>query len=232
MLVLALESASDLVGAAVADEVALRSSVSVLGRRRHAEALGPAVAHVLAQAQVGPADLDAVAVDVGPGLFTGLRVGVAMANAFGLARSLPVAAVGSLDLLARGAGLDGWPGPVLAVLDARRGQVFLRAYAPGAEPLGPPEAADPAVLPERVRSLGRGTLAVGDGARRHAPALSEAGATVAGPRLAHPDPAVLAALAAAGEVTPGPAGQPATPLYLRPPDVRIGWVTRPAAGRA
>lgn len=233
MIVVAIESATELVGVAVADEEGPRACVWVTGRRRHAESLAPALSHVLDQSGVGLRDLAAVAVDVGPGLFTGLRVGVATAK--GLAQGLGVGVVGvtSCEVLAAGAYAGGWPGPVAAVVDARRGEVFAGWYARGQDgaPLetAPPARRTPEELAADVEASGAPVLVVGDGARRYADLLSPmAGATLAGPSLDGPRPEVLAALAL-GRLSAGEAAVPAAevrPVYLREPDVRINWVQR------
>ena len=224
MILLGIESATELVGVAVGDDDGPRAAVWASGRRRHAEALAPAVEHVLDQAEVELSDLAAIAVDLGPGLFTGLRVGVATAK--GLAQGLGIGVVGltSLEVLAAAALDAGWPGEVAAVVDARRGEVFVARYGAGAprggrrcRPARRP-AAPPRPWPTELARAGPGVLAVGDGARRYAGLLDPLdGVTVAGPSLAGPRPEVLVALAvgrlAAGEPADaggcGSAGLPA-----------------------
>lgn len=244
MILLGIESATELVGVAVADDDGARAAVWATGRRRHGEALAPAITHVLEQAEVALEDVGVVAVDLGPGLFTGLRVGVATAK--GLAQGLGIGIVGvtSVEVLARAAFDAGWGGSVVAVVDARRSEVFAARYrpAPGGRPGAMEETAPPArYSPEGLAAeLATGSatgpatgdgpvLAVGDGARRYAGELSGvAGLTIAGPSLAGPPPGVLVALAAerlaAGAVPETPAT--VRPTYLRDADVRINWVQR------
>ena len=95
----AIETATETVGVAVRTPVGVEAEFALTGRRRHVETLTPALEHLLAQVDLVPADLGVVAVDVGPGLFTGLRVGVAAAKA--LAQSLGIGVLGatSLDIL-------------------------------------------------------------------------------------------------------------------------------------
>jgi tRNA threonylcarbamoyladenosine biosynthesis protein TsaB len=236
VILLAIESATELVGAAVVDDDGPRAAVWATGRRRHAEALAPAVGHVLEQAGVGLGDLAAVAVDIGPGLFTGLRVGVATAK--GLAQGLGVGVVGvtSLEVLAAAAYEGGWPGPVASVVDARRGEVFVGWFAPGTggppHQSAPPTRRTPEELAAELAAAGE-VLVVGDGARRYAELLEPlAGVTVGGPSLAAPPPAILGVLAA-HRLASGEAATTAAevrPIYLREPDVRINWVER--TGRA
>ncbi|MDA8357058.1 MAG: tRNA (adenosine(37)-N6)-threonylcarbamoyltransferase complex dimerization subunit type 1 TsaB [Actinomycetota bacterium] len=165
MIVLAIESATELCGVAVADDDGARSTVWSTGRRHHGEALTPAIGHVLEQAELSLGDVDVVAVDVGPGLFTGLRVGVVTAKAVAQGLGIGVIGVSSLDVAAR-AGFDaGWSGPVVAVVDARRGEVFAKWFDSPADPVGEavlrshqlPAAAPPAAAPPAAAPLGTGT---------------------------------------------------------------------------
>ena len=151
MIVLGIESATESVGAAVSDGEGSGASFCVTGRRRHAENLAPAIAQVLERAGIGLERLEAIAVDVGPGLFTGLRVGVATAK--GLAQGLGIGVLGvtSLEILASAAFEAGWPGTVAPVIDGRRGEVFAAHYARGLGPAELVELSAPArYWPERV----------------------------------------------------------------------------------
>ena len=130
----AIETATETVGVAVRTAAGVQAELTLTGRRRHVETLTPALHHLLAQVDLAPADLGVVAVDIGPGLFTGLRVGVAAAK--GLAQSLGIGILGatSLDILTAGAASAGLRGLVLACVDARRGEVFAAVHevaAPG-----------------------------------------------------------------------------------------------------
>jgi tRNA threonylcarbamoyladenosine biosynthesis protein TsaB len=239
---LGIETATDLVGAAAGDGDGVLAVTWSLRRRRHAEALGPAVEQVLEASGLGLAAIEAVAVDVGPGLFTGLRVGVATAQ--GLAEGLGVGLVAatSLEVLAWAAGSSGHTGPVVPVVDARRGEVFagrfdLRAGEPPAA-VAEPALVTPgglvAVLGEAVAGAGGApVVVVGDGAVRYAEAVDGvAGVVRAGAALDHPSPAALVALAAgrlaSGEAAVGP--DEVRPRYLRQADARINWAQRRPAG--
>lgn len=239
MIVLGIESATETVGAAV-DAPDGRAALVVAGRRRHAESLAPAIEQVLALAGTTLQRVEAIAVDVGPGLFTGLRVGLATAK--GLAQGLGVGlcGVGSLEVLAAAAFDAGWPGTVLAVVDARRGEVFACHYerGEGGVPIGlaaPGRHRPERVVPDALVSDGGPVLACGDGALRYRAELEGAEVvTVAGPRLGAPDPAVVVSLARSlldlGDPLLGP--DELAPRYLREPDARINWVERAAAGRS
>jgi tRNA threonylcarbamoyladenosine biosynthesis protein TsaB len=244
--VLAVETATDLVGAAVArhGSVAERSH---LGGRAHAELLAPAIEEVCALSGCALGDLDALAVDVGPGLFTGLRVGVATAKALGQALGLGVLAVSSLDVLAAGA-YEVAPGArsarMVTVVDARRGEVFAAAYAAGPDG-GGPDGPDPAaVRTDREGALspedlvdwcdelaGAGPLlVVGDGAVRYLDRLAPRPGLDVGlvGTVTAPSPAALVRLAvrrlAAGAVPAAPGD--VVPDYRRAADARINWEER------
>lgn len=239
MLVLALETATEMVGAAVVDHDGLRASTSAKGRRQHAELLGPAVEHVCQQAGIQLHQVELLAVDTGPGLFTGLRVGVAMANGLAVALSRPVVGVSSLEALALGAVAAGWRGEVMAVVDAKRGEVFMARFAVAdgslrttTEPVlaTPDELRD---LASSARLSGGGEmLAVGDGVLRYWALLDEiAGLRVGGGSVSFPSPELVARAAGAAVESRG-LPEPAVavePVYLRAPDVRIGWTVRPAS---
>ena len=118
MIVLGIESATDSVGAAVGDGEVLGAAFAVTGRRRHAENLAPAISEVLARSGIGLERVEAIAVDVGPGLFTGLRVGVATAKGLAQGLGIGVLPLTSLEILAAAAFESGWQGTVVPVVDA------------------------------------------------------------------------------------------------------------------
>ena len=129
MLILGIESASDQSGCALAAEDGILAEARLALPRRHAEALAPQMRFVCEQAEIALADIDAVAVDQGPGLYTGLRAGLATAKATAAALGIGLVPVGSLEALAFGAAAAAQPGEtVLSVLDARRGEVFWAWY--------------------------------------------------------------------------------------------------------
>lgn len=125
--ILALETATDVVGCAIGIAGGqTRASMLVGSERSHGEMLAPMIQAVLAEADMSIADIDLIAVDCGPGRYTGIRVGIATAAALAYARSLPVAAVSSTELLAFGA--RNFNGYIVPVVDARRGEVFYAVY--------------------------------------------------------------------------------------------------------
>lgn len=209
MLVLGLDTATDVVGAAVLDsgrdEVIGRASFP--GAAAHGEQLAPVVRSALDAAGVRPADLGAIGVGRGPGPFTGLRVGLVHASVLGWALGIPVHGVCTLDVLAREAVGDGLTGPFLVATDARRREVHWARYdAAGRRILGPAVAA-PDIIPDREVPV------VGAGALRHPSALPDARGPV------HPDPGVLARMA--HEMLVAGAVAEVSPMYLRRPDVTL-----------
>ncbi len=186
-------------------------------RPGHAGRLLALVEEALEGAGAGWDDVGRIAVGVGPGGFTGLRHGIATARALAQGRGLPLAGVSSLEALARGAGAEAGGHPVVAVIDARRGEVFAAAWQ-GAEQLLEAVAIDPAELAAKL-GAGRlaGALAAGDGAVRFSEQLERAGATVPDGRSpVHRVSAVqVCRLGAAGEATDR---DRLVPDYRREPD--------------
>jgi len=169
--------------------------------RGHAEAIGGLIAGVLADAGVGPAAVEAVAAGMGPGPFTGLRVGIAAARAFATGRGVPVLPVASHEAVAAELAERGETGRVVIVSDARRREHYWTLLD-----LGTPT---PAALPVLVKGPGLAALddldaVIGEGARRVEPHRVDA--------------AALARLALRRRAAGEPTG-PAAPLYLREPDL-------------
>ncbi|MEQ7153601.1 tRNA (adenosine(37)-N6)-threonylcarbamoyltransferase complex dimerization subunit type 1 TsaB [Brevundimonas aurifodinae] len=196
--------------------LAQRSEVMARG---HSERLGGFARDVVASAAVGFDSIDRIGVTVGPGSFTGLRVGLAFALGLGQALGRPVIGLSSLHALAWT--IEGGPhGPVAAAIDARRGEVYLQTWRDG-EPLGPPEALTIETARERLSMTGLDWRWVGSGAAL----LAE----VSAPTVTEPTVLALASLTARLD----PTGHPARPLYLRAPDAtpptRLPGQARPVA---
>lgn len=223
MRVLALETSSHAAAVAVAGEEGLLGEVTLRAGRRHVELVHAALVDLLALAELTVADLDAVAVDVGPGLFTGIRVGVAAAKGLAMARRLPCVGVTSLAALAHGAGGAAGGARVVPVVDLRRGEV---AWSAGDE-LCTGTPGDLVAALEEVDGGSEGLLLAGDGARYYAEALGRPGWRIAGEAFSSPPVASVALLGVeallAGR-TVGPAEL--APVYLREADARINWTTR------
>ncbi|HEX8649018.1 MAG TPA: tRNA (adenosine(37)-N6)-threonylcarbamoyltransferase complex dimerization subunit type 1 TsaB [Thermoleophilaceae bacterium] len=182
-------------------------------RPAHGSELLPRVAEALGRAGLGFADLKAIAVGVGPGTFTGLRVGIATARALANAHGLPVHPVSSLAALAEGIDAP----HRLALIDARRGEVFAALYGEGIR--WEPFAAAPEAVAERVREASVSPLAAGDGSVRFREVLEAAGVRV------EPDGSQTHAVRAlhvcrlAATVPPVPP-EAVLPDYLRSPDAQ------------
>lgn len=180
----------------------------------HQERIGGMVRDVMAEAKTGTGggfdSLDRIGVTVGPGSFTGLRVGLAFAQGLGAALDRPVVGISALDALA--ASLEKATGPVAALIDARRGQVYARLFS-GDAPLGPDEALSLEDTARRVAALGPDAAVVGNGAVVLADAFPDLKFALRDDRVA-PSPEALAHLSAAAD----PATHPPQPLYLRAPD--------------
>lgn len=169
----------------------------------HSERLGGLTRDAVAEAG-GFNAIDRIAVTVGPGSFTGLRVGLAFAQGLGAALSRPVVGVSTLDALAASADAP----DAAALIDARRGQVYARFWRDGVAD-GPPEALPLEQAAERIAALRPGAALVGSGAALFAEAHGAQILDIAGP-----SPEALARLAAGLD----PAAAPPSPLYLRAPD--------------
>ncbi|HTI67656.1 MAG TPA: tRNA (adenosine(37)-N6)-threonylcarbamoyltransferase complex dimerization subunit type 1 TsaB [Caulobacteraceae bacterium] len=208
-MVLALDTALSACSAAVCADGVVLAALSEPMDRGHQERLAPLVAETMAAAGIAFPAIDRLAVTVGPGSFTGLRVGIAFAKGLALALDRPCAGAGTLEALAASAG----PGFVAAVIDAHRGQLYLQAFCDGA-PVMAPDVLEQAEAAARLAELYPGGPAwvIGPGAHLLAGVLPAARID---PRTA-PDVAALALRTAAG---PAPSSPP-RPLYLRAPDAR------------
>lgn len=207
MLVLAVSTSTPAVTAGVvdvADDVSLVAEQVTVGVHQHGELLAPSIGAALDQAGVTVHDLGAVACDVGPGPFTGLRVGIVTAAAFADALGIAAYAVCGLDALAAAA--ESGPA-LLAATDARRHEIYWVTYVDRVRTAGPGVATPAAVAASTVARR-----AVGDGAERYADVL---GLPTGPPR--YPGARHLAALAADRVRAQAPS-EVLTPLYLRRPD--------------
>lgn len=234
MRVLAIDTALEACSAAVldsdrADGLTVRS---VPMQRGHAEALMPLVAEVMGAAAIAFADLDRIVVTVGPGSFTGLRVGVAAARAIALASGKPATGVTTLAALAAPffaaaaavttaattATVDtaaaAGSGAVMSVIDARHERVYMQLFGPTGRSLAPPCIA--AIASAADAALARSALVVGNAARRVEAALPRGACTPRALCVRAPDIAVVARLGAQNnDLT-----TPVRPLYLSEADAR------------
>ncbi len=220
MNLLALDTATAACSAAVLRGGDLAAHGFETMQRGHAEALMPMIEALMAEAALAYEDLDLVAVTVGPGTFTGVRVGLATARGLALAAGVPAFGANTLEVLAEDVAPAARAGRSLAVaLDARRGELYVQAFDAALDPLGPPAVLDAAAAAD---GLPDGPLLLaGDGAPALAAALgARPGVEVAEePRL--PDAAGLARLAAR-RMAAGPLpAHPPRPLYIRSHGARL-----------
>ncbi len=217
MRILAIDTALPAVSACVLTEGATRPDAEeTLGMERgHAEALIPLIERVLGGIEGGYESIDRVAVTVGPGSFTGLRVGIAAARAIALAWSVPAVGVSTLAALAAPLILDEAPGTVVVAVDARHGHVFFAAFHGDGRILTMPRFASKA---DAMAEIGPGPLRLaGSGAPILAIEAWSRGidAEIVGDRIT-PDITYVARLGLLAD----PVSAPPRPLYLKAPDAK------------
>jgi tRNA threonylcarbamoyladenosine biosynthesis protein TsaB len=217
MIVLALDTAQNACSVAILNGDRVLASSSEPMPRGHQERLAPMAAEVMRAAGLGFDRLDRIGVTVGPGSFTGLRVGLAFAKAMALALDIPCIGVGTLDALAAGE-----PGLVVAAIDAKRDQVYLQIFKDG-EAVSAPEGVDLETAGARVTQAWSGGAAriIGSGAY-----LLDG--VLAGAEIVPHDAPDIVALARLVQTRPAPTTRP-QPLYLRAPDAKT--IAERAQGR-
>jgi tRNA threonylcarbamoyladenosine biosynthesis protein TsaB len=232
VIVLGIETATQQVGCALGGVEGVLASFHSNRDRRHAETLTPAIEFVCKQARVEMKEISVVAVDIGPGLFTGLRVGIAAAKAIAQALRVPMIGLSSLDLLA-------FPVRycnrlIVPVIDARRGEVFTAGYRQvpgGLQRVDNYRLTSPEELASDLQARNEDCLLVGDGAIRYRDLFSDARPAELGEiGFAYPSASALVELAqpkALREEFVPP--WELEPLYLRRSDAEINW---DVAGRA
>jgi tRNA threonylcarbamoyladenosine biosynthesis protein TsaB len=215
--ILAIDSSCGAISCCVCDEgapeaLARRTEPMVRG---HAEALAPLVEKLIAQVPGGFGSLDRIAVTNGPGSFTGIRIGIALARAFGLALDIPVVGVSTLAAFAGPLLLEPRSGVIVSAIDARHGQVYFQLFEASGRPL---IAARVETVRDAVRAIGAGPARIaGNAAKvlaeefgRHATAFdSSAGAEF-------PDILAVARIGLAAD----PETSPPRPYYLKSPDAQ------------
>jgi tRNA threonylcarbamoyladenosine biosynthesis protein TsaB len=213
VLLLGLDTATPAVTVALHDGTQVLAEATTIDRHRHAELLAPAIEQVLSEAGAERGDLTQVAVGVGPGPYTGLRVGIVTARILGAALGIPVHGVCSLDIVAADATGAAMSAPeFLVAADARRREVYYARYSQAGRYFGP-QVDRPADIEDRASMP-----AFGEGARLYADLFPVAD----GPM--YPAAATLCRLVASA-LTGAAGGRPIAllppdPLYLRRPDAR------------
>ena len=190
--------------------------------RGQAEALVPMIQNVLEDAKVTAKDLDLLAVTVGPGAFTGLRIGLATARGIALAAHVPCLGLTTTEVIAHEVKASVWnTGSLLVAIDSKRKDIYAQVFQMGHKPIKKASAIDPAVLGEWLLGVPGPIQVIGDARLQAASALIEAGhdpIIIERPEV--PDGSVLAELASQrwnlGDILKSP-----LPLYLRPPDAKL-----------
>jgi tRNA threonylcarbamoyladenosine biosynthesis protein TsaB len=230
MLICGIDTATAQVSVAVGGHEGVLASTQSSRGRQHAEVLTPAIQFACKQARIEYSEISVVAVDLGPGLFTGLRVGVAAAKAMAHALSVPMIGVPSLDLLAFPVRFTSRL--IVATIDARRGEIFYAFYRQvpgGIQRLSDHQVGTPDDLASELLAAGEECLLVGDGAIRYREVFEGLKkCEIVEEGFAYPSATSLVLLAHAQAlreqwVKPWDL----EPLYLRKPDAEINWATRP-----
>lgn len=202
MLILSLDTSSSAVSVALSEGQTVLASYEQVMDRGQGEALVPIIGQVLEQAHKNPSDITGVAVAVGPGSFTGVRVGLSTARGIGLALNVPVYGVTNFEAAAYGISE-----PVVAILDTKRGDYFTQAFDENGHPCGDAKTQSA----EELKSL-LPFVAIGDGAEKLA---SEIGCDTAQKKV--PSAVAVGQIALSRPETP----LPPEPLYLRDADVTV-----------
>jgi tRNA threonylcarbamoyladenosine biosynthesis protein TsaB len=229
VIILGIETATTRVGCAIGGVEGVLASFHATRGRRHAETLAPSIQFVCEQARVDFKEISALAVDVGPGLFTGLRVGLATAKAMAQALRVPMIGLSSLDLLAYAVRYS--DKLVAAAVDARRGEVFYALYRQvpgGVQRLSDYTVASPNDLASELMARNEECLAVGDGALRYAEVLADVShLELGGVGTAYPTADALVELAHPRAIREEFV-QPSElePLYLRKADAEANFERR------
>jgi tRNA threonylcarbamoyl adenosine modification protein YeaZ len=194
----------------------------VVDGRRHTEALTGAMKALLDEVGLVPRDVNRVVVDRGPGLFTGLRVGIATAIAFSQALGCDLVGVTSLEMLAGGAFEGGVRGPLIACVDGRRGEIFAQTFALDGEvtPSDEPRVTTASDLVARWRSTESPATFTGDGVQRY---WDDFAANPLALLFDQPVPSVHAGLSLGASRAPD---DHVSPLYLREADAIANFTTR------
>ena len=229
MLLLCIDTATPQVGVAIGADDEVIGRIQLARPQHHAEHLAPAIRYLCDQLDLSLDQLSGIGVGIGPGLFTGLRVGVTTAKVMAQALRIPLIAVPSLDLLAFEVRYA--DRLVVPVLDARRGEVFYSTYRQvpgGVQRLSDYEIGTPDDLAAELSAKGEEVLLLGDGALRYREQFYDLDRLEFGPPgLCYPSPSALVELTRAkfqreDFIQP----RQVHPLYLRLSDAEMNWARR------
>lgn len=218
MKILAMDSAAQACSVAIWQDTGIIAHEFQEMARGHASDLLPMVDRVLAQAQQNITDMDAIAVTVGPGGFTGLRIALACARGFGVAAKLPVIGITTLEALAYAE--TGRSLPLLTALDAKRADLYAQYFAPDNTALSEPVAQMPqdivALCPPQTTEV----LIAGDCFERLEPLFLDKGISPIKTEGRNPNAKAVAMLAAERGLPTDPNQRPSA-FYIRPPDAAL-----------
>ena len=228
MIVLGIDTSTAVTSVALGTEQEIKGSLSFAGAHKHDDVL-PAIERLVGWTGLQLSHLGGVAVGIGPGLYTGLRVGVEAGKALAQVLRLPIVGVASLDVLAFGVHRSGRT--IVAVMDARRREVFSAWYRPvpgGVMRDGEYRVGTPSALAADLEAAGEEVLLVGDGAILYRQELEVSGRVEVAPApFAHPWASALVTLAAPRFIREETDRlTDVVPLYLRKTDAEIAWDQR------
>ena len=234
MIILGIDTATDAVSVALHDGESVLASSEIRSDRQHAEALTPMIDFVCKQAAIELWDVGGIAVDIGPGLFTGMRVGIASAQAIAQVIDVPIIPVTSLDILS--AAVHSNCEVIASIVDARRGEVYWSLYRlidGKRKQVSAPQIGSPELCAVDVLDRGQSTMLVGTGAIKHETEFRERLIPVlplvefADDKHSMPLASTLVEIAHERALR-GDWVQvdEVSPLYLRAPDAEINWSTR------
>ena len=226
MMVLAFDTATSSCAIVLWQDGEILAKAQETLERGHAEILVPMIEGVLAQASLDYQNLDLIAVTIGPGAFTGIRIGLATARSLALASNLPLIGVTNFEALVHGTpALERAGAKILVVLETKRADFYACLFDENLAPVGTSKAVDVAGV---LKMAGSGPLLlVGDAVERALPIFAEAKIEIKrSSGDPHVDPAILAELAAKVYSADGEM-EPPLPLYLKPPDVNMSGVKPP-----
>jgi len=222
MNILAIETATPACAMALRTTEGAEVSLVVDDERHHTEALTPGIRDLLIESGLTPKEIDRVVVDRGPGLYTGLRVGIATAIGFALGANADLVGVTSLELLAHGARASGVRGTLVSAVDGRRGEVFVQTFNLDRDvtAVSEPSVTLPLTVVDKWSESGDPVTFTGDGVARYETVfLGVSNGSIFDQRV--PPPLAAARL---GEFRP-PEAQ-IVPLYLREADAVANFATR------
>ncbi len=241
MLILGIDTSTDSVSVAIGEGSRVLAQSEAVSDRQHCEALAPMIDFVRQQAGVSFREIGAIAVDTGPGLFTGLRVGVAAAKAIAFSLDLPIIGICSLDVLATAAPSS--DAVIVSVIDARRHETFWSMYRnieKDQTRVLEPRVGPVSELVTSVLERGQSALFVGNGALQYRREIVESlgtsnvtsmwGCEFADARFSRPTAATVVQMAHQMAIDERwQSAAELSPMYLRQPDAEINWATRIAS---